>query len=62
MVVARNQLQLERLSVMGLPVHRCSDYLVWLESQADSGKGGHVVTLNAEMCIQATKIPQLNSL
>ncbi|MEM7794506.1 MAG: WecB/TagA/CpsF family glycosyltransferase [Cyanobacteria bacterium P01_C01_bin.118] len=38
---------------MGLPVHHSTDYVGWLMETMRSGQGGHVVTLNAEMCIQA---------
>ncbi|NEZ60507.1 WecB/TagA/CpsF family glycosyltransferase [Adonisia turfae] len=44
---------LKQLSVMGLPVHQSTDYVGWLMEHLRSGGGGHVVTLNAEMCIQA---------
>ncbi|MEO1591830.1 MAG: WecB/TagA/CpsF family glycosyltransferase [Cyanobacteria bacterium J06632_22] len=43
---------LEKLHVLGFPVHRTADYAGWLLSQARQGKGTHVVTLNAEMCMQ----------
>lgn len=38
---------------MGLPVHHSTDYVGWLLETMRSGHGGHVVTLNAEMCVQA---------
>jgi N-acetylglucosaminyldiphosphoundecaprenol N-acetyl-beta-D-mannosaminyltransferase len=39
--------------VMGLPVHQCPDYVDWLLQRLAQGQGAHVVTLNAEMCIQS---------
>lgn len=53
MVLTADHHSTETLSVMGLPVHQSADYVGWLRSHAQSGHGGHVVTLNAEMCIQA---------
>lgn len=44
---------LNQLSVMSLPVHQSTDYVSWLLTTMRSGQGGHVVTLNAEMCVQA---------
>lgn len=43
---------LNQLFVMGLPVHQSTDYVGWLIATMRSGLGGHVVTLNAEMCVQ----------
>ncbi|MCU0567754.1 MAG: WecB/TagA/CpsF family glycosyltransferase [Oculatellaceae cyanobacterium Prado106] len=40
-------------SVMGLPIHLLSDYTGWLLTQLRQGQGVHVVTLNAEMAMQA---------
>ncbi|MEM8602830.1 MAG: WecB/TagA/CpsF family glycosyltransferase [Cyanobacteria bacterium P01_H01_bin.121] len=45
--------------VLGLPLHLLHDYLGWLESQVRSRQGVHVVTLNAEMAMQATQTPEL---
>jgi N-acetylglucosaminyldiphosphoundecaprenol N-acetyl-beta-D-mannosaminyltransferase len=39
--------------VMGLPVHLLKDYSSWLLSQLQQRRGVHVVTLNAEMAMQA---------
>lgn len=52
MVLAERE-TLETLSVMGLPVHRCCDYVGWLHQRLAQHQGGHVVTLNAEMCMAA---------
>ena len=43
----------EQLSVMGLPVHESHNYVGWLMAQLHQGIGSHIVTLNAEMSIQA---------
>ncbi|NJM96799.1 MAG: WecB/TagA/CpsF family glycosyltransferase [Phormidesmis sp. RL_2_1] len=45
--------ELETLSVMGLPVHNTDNYVGWLNRRLSDRKGTHVVTLNAEMCMQA---------
>ncbi|MFE4108259.1 WecB/TagA/CpsF family glycosyltransferase [Almyronema epifaneia] len=45
--------RLEQLSVMGLPIHWSRDYAGWLLSNMRQGRGAHVVTLNAEMSMQA---------
>ena len=44
---------LNQLFVMGLPVHQSTDYVGWLLETVRAERGGHVVTLNAEMCVQA---------
>ncbi|PSN20429.1 glycosyltransferase [filamentous cyanobacterium CCP5] len=44
---------------MGLPVHWGPDYSAWMLHQYRRGCGLHVVTLNAEMAIQAEQLPQL---
>ncbi len=40
-------------SVLGLPVHVMANYPNWLLERLHSGQGAHVVTLNAEMTMQA---------
>jgi N-acetylglucosaminyldiphosphoundecaprenol N-acetyl-beta-D-mannosaminyltransferase len=40
-------------SVMGLPVHLHLNYIDWLTTQLQQNQGVHVVTLNAEMAMQA---------
>ena len=42
-------------SVLGLPVHLLNDYAGWLRSRWQEGVGTHVVTLNAEMTMQAER-------
>lgn len=44
---------LEPLQVLGLPVHYSDQYLRWLAAQLQQQQGVHVVTLNAEMAMQA---------
>ncbi|MGB3136366.1 MAG: WecB/TagA/CpsF family glycosyltransferase [Nodosilinea sp.] len=44
---------------MGLPVHRRADYAGWLVNRYRQGHGAHVVTLNAEMAMQADQNPTL---
>jgi len=45
--------ELKTLSVMGLPVHQCNDYVQWLRHRVAQKQGTHVVTINAEICMQA---------
>jgi N-acetylglucosaminyldiphosphoundecaprenol N-acetyl-beta-D-mannosaminyltransferase len=45
--------------VLGTPVHLLDDYLGWIISCIHQRKGGHVVTLNAEMTMQAEVNPNL---
>ena len=40
-------------SVLGLPIHLLPSYPAWLLAQVQQGRGVHVVTLNAEMAMQA---------
>lgn len=40
-------------SVLGFPIHLLEDYADWLVNTLVQGKGCHVVTLNAEMTMQA---------
>jgi N-acetylglucosaminyldiphosphoundecaprenol N-acetyl-beta-D-mannosaminyltransferase len=42
-------------SVLGLPVNVMSNYCAWLLERLQQGSGGHVVTLNAEMTMQAQR-------
>ncbi|MFM7530801.1 MAG: WecB/TagA/CpsF family glycosyltransferase [Nodosilinea sp.] len=50
------------LQVMGLPVHLRADYGGWLLDQYRQGQGSHVVTLNAEMAMQADQNPELRQI
>jgi N-acetylglucosaminyldiphosphoundecaprenol N-acetyl-beta-D-mannosaminyltransferase len=49
-------------SVLGIPVHLLEDYLGWLVARARQRQGCHVVTLNAEMAMQAEGNARLQSL
>ena len=59
MVLANRSNTPEVLNVMGLPVHWRADYAGWLVDQYRQGYGAHVVTLNAEMAMQADQNPAL---
>lgn len=48
-------------SVLGVPVHLLQNYSGWLASRAQQQLGCHVVTLNAEMTMQAEENPRLAS-
>jgi N-acetylglucosaminyldiphosphoundecaprenol N-acetyl-beta-D-mannosaminyltransferase len=50
------------LQVMGLPVHWHPDYVSWLLERHRQGMGAHVVTLNAEMAMQADRHPELRQI
>lgn len=52
-MVLAEQEELAALSVMGLPVHHSQNYVDWLNCRLKQRRGTHVVTLNAEMCMQA---------
>ncbi len=45
----------ESATVLGLPIHLMDDYLGWLIQQLQHQQGVHVVTLNAEMAMQAER-------
>lgn len=53
--------ELETLSVMGLPIHWGAPYADWLLERQRQGLGAHVVTLNAEMAMQADQDPTLRT-
>ena len=53
--------ELETLSVMGLPIHWGAHYEDWLLQRHQQGMGAHVVTLNAEMAMQADTNPALKA-
>ncbi|MFM2062788.1 MAG: hypothetical protein RLZZ507_2458 [Cyanobacteriota bacterium] len=44
-----------KFSVLGLPVHVMTNYPTWLIECLQQGRGIHVVTLNAEMTMQAER-------
>lgn len=43
----------QAFSVLGIPVHVMANYPGWLLECLEQGRGIHVVTLNAEMTMQA---------
>lgn len=50
----------QKFSVMGVPVHLMRNYQAWLLESLKAGHGCHVVTLNAEMTMQAEQNPRLD--
>lgn len=57
--VSAKEPELKTLSVMGLPVHQSPNYVQWLRHRIADKQGTHVVTINAEMCMQAQQDEQL---
>ncbi len=53
---------LQSVSILGVPVHLVGDYLTWLTDRAAQKRGCHVVTLNAEMTMQAEENPPLGDI
>ncbi|NER85074.1 MAG: glycosyltransferase, partial [Leptolyngbya sp. SIO1D8] len=53
--------ELQKRSVMGLSVHWGEPYDDWLLECHRKGIGTHVVTLNAEMAMQADRDPALKA-
>lgn len=53
---------LKKFSVLGSPVHLLDDYTGWLVGRMQKGQGVQVVTLNAEMALQAEQIPELGKI
>jgi N-acetylglucosaminyldiphosphoundecaprenol N-acetyl-beta-D-mannosaminyltransferase len=53
---------LEEASILGLPIHVSDDYAGWLLDRLQQQQGVHVVTLNAEMAIQAEQRDELASI
>ena len=51
--MSSSMLDLQKLFVLSLPVHLCSDYTGWLVQRLEQKAGTHVVTLNAEMVMLA---------
>ena len=54
-----SQAGLTTSSVLGLPIHLSQDYLGWLIARLQQRRGVQVVTLNAEMAMQAEQNPAL---
>lgn len=59
MIQQQPSTDLQPFSVMGLPIHLTDDYLGWLVRRAQQQQGCHVVTLNAEMTMQAEQSDRL---
>lgn len=49
-------------SVLGLPVHVIANYPNWLQERIEQSQGAHVVTLNAEMTMQAERNEALSKI
>ena len=47
---------------MGIPVHLTDCYLDWLVARIQNHQGSHIVTLNAEMTMQAAQNDRLNAI
>ncbi len=50
---------LETAQVLEFPLHLTDDYAGWILSALNQNRGLHVITLNAEMSMQARQDPQL---
>jgi N-acetylglucosaminyldiphosphoundecaprenol N-acetyl-beta-D-mannosaminyltransferase len=57
----RSSNQLPQFKILGQPVHLCPDYMAWLIDRLDRGIGTHVVTMNAEIVVQANHDRELAS-
>lgn len=53
---------LSQFKILGQPVHLCRDYTAWLINRLEQGIGTHVVTMNAEIVIQANHDRELASI
>ncbi|MGC1395711.1 MAG: WecB/TagA/CpsF family glycosyltransferase, partial [Coleofasciculaceae cyanobacterium] len=53
---------LKQFPILGIPVNLSDDYSDWLETRITSKLGTHVVTLNAEMAMQAEQDQDLASI
>lgn len=53
---------LKKFLVLGSPVHLLDDYTTWLVDRMQQGQGVQVVTLNAEMAMQAEQSPELGAI
>lgn len=59
MTINQPYCQPETKQVLGLPLHITNDYAGWVLQQIGDRRGLHVITLNAEMSMQAEKDPAL---
>ncbi|MGB3694939.1 MAG: WecB/TagA/CpsF family glycosyltransferase [Spirulinaceae cyanobacterium] len=53
---------MQKSSVLGIPIHVSNDYVGWLASRIEENRGNHVVTLNAEMVMEAEKDQSLGEI
>jgi N-acetylglucosaminyldiphosphoundecaprenol N-acetyl-beta-D-mannosaminyltransferase len=53
---------LPQFKILGQPVHLAADYIQWLVNRIQQGIGTHVVTMNAEIVIQASHDAELSSI
>jgi N-acetylglucosaminyldiphosphoundecaprenol N-acetyl-beta-D-mannosaminyltransferase len=53
---------LPQFKILDRPVHLAADYLPWLINRLQQGIGTHVVTMNAEIIIQASHDPELSAI
>lgn len=53
---------LKQFLVLGSPVHLLDDYTGWLVERMNTAEGCQVVTLNAEMAMQAEESPELGGI
>jgi N-acetylglucosaminyldiphosphoundecaprenol N-acetyl-beta-D-mannosaminyltransferase len=58
-MIDRTSTPLSQFKILGQPVHLCSDYTAWLVDRLQQGIGTHVVTMNAEIVVQANKQAEL---
>ena len=50
---------MRQFRVLDMPVHIHEDYVAWLVERLQARQGTHVVTINAEMTMQARQNPAL---
>lgn len=58
-MVARMSAPLQKFEILGQPVNLSTNYAEWLIDRLQQGIGSHVVTMNAEIVIQANQNPEL---
>jgi N-acetylglucosaminyldiphosphoundecaprenol N-acetyl-beta-D-mannosaminyltransferase len=61
-MINRASTSLPQFKILGQPVHLCPDYTSWLIDRLQQGIGTHVVTMNAEIVIQANRDTELASI
>ncbi|MFM2303372.1 MAG: hypothetical protein RLZZ135_781 [Cyanobacteriota bacterium] len=55
----RSSVPLPKFEILGQPVNLADDYIPWLIDRLQQGIGTHVVTMNAEIVMQANHNPEL---